>query len=146
MSDGKPTLVQMMAMGVGQKFGAHSLTPIGKWLDGVIVSADDDGIALAFEVRPEMVNPAGTLHGGYIALMLDEVIGGTTMIVSNGKFYATINLSIDFLNPAQVGDVVTVRSHIQRKGRRLWNVQGEVIRADGKIVARATANLIAADA
>jgi len=139
------TLVQKMASGVGVRFGAYSLTPIGQWLDGTIVSADENGIALAFDVRPEMANPAGTLHGGYVALMLDEVIGGSTMVCSNGRFYATINLAIDFLNPAQLGDVVTVRATIQRKGRRLWNVLGEVTRSDGVTVARATANLIAAD-
>lgn len=145
MSSNEPAMWQRMAGGVGHKFGAHSLTPIGQWLDGTIVSADENGIALAFDVRPEMVNPAGTLHGGYMALLLDEVIGGASMVCSNGRFYATINLAIDFLNPAQVGDVVTVRATIQRKGRRLWNVQGEITRADGTLVARATANLIAAD-
>ena len=140
------TMVQRIAAGIGVKFGQYSLTPIGKWLDGTVVSADEDGMALAFDVRPEMANPAGTLHGGYIALMLDEVIGGSSMVCSNGRFFATINLAIDFLNPVQLGDVVTVRAAIQRKGRRLWNVQGEVTRGDGAKVARATANLIAADA
>ncbi len=139
------SMVQSMAKGVGSKFGKHSLTPIGQWLDGTIVSADENGIALAFDVRPEMANPAGTLHGGYIALMLDEVIGGSSMICSGGRFFATINLAIDFLSPAQMGDVVTVRAVIQRKGRRLWNVQGEVTRGDGATVARASANLIAAE-
>jgi acyl-coenzyme A thioesterase 13 len=145
LSDETPTLLQATAAGVGQKFGQHSWTPIGRWLDGTIISADENGIAMAFDVRPEMVNPAGTLHGGYIALLLDEVIGGSTIIVSNGRFYSTVNLSIDYLAPAQVGEIVTVRATIQRKGRRLWNVQGEITRADGTLVARATSNLIAAD-
>lgn len=141
----EPTLLQMTAAGVGQKFGEHAWTPVGKWLNGTIVAADESGLTMDFDVRPEMANPAGTLHGGYIALLLDEVIGGSTIIVSNGRFYSTVNLAIDYLNPAKVGETVTVRGFIQRKGRRLWNVQGEITLADGTLVARATSNLIAAD-
>lgn len=142
MSTNEPTMLEKLQPLLGKPFGQYTLTPTGKQLDGTLIAADESGVALAFVVRDEMVNPAGTLHGGWMALMLDETIGMSTIVVSNGRFHATVNLAIDFLAPARVGETVTVRATIQRRGRRLTNVQGEITDSQGTLVARATSNLI----
>lgn len=145
MSASEPTLLEELQPLIGSHFGKYSPSPVGQNANPILVSADETGVALAFEVKSEMTNPVGTLHGGWMAVMLDEVIGMSTFVVANGRFYATVNLSVDYLATAKVGETVTARATIQRRGRRLINVQGELIDAKGVLVARATSNLIAVE-
>lgn len=142
MSANEATMLEKLQPLLGKPFGQYALTPIGKSLNATLVSADESGVTLAFVVREEMVNPAGTLHGGYMALMHDETIGMSTIVVSNGRFHATVNLTIDFLAPAQAGDTVTVRAAILRRGRRLTNVQAEMKDSGGTLISHASSNLI----
>lgn len=145
MDENEPTLLEQLQPLVGKPFGEFSPSAVGRGANPILVSADDTGVALAFEVREEMTNPVATLHGGWMAVMLDETIGMSTFVVSNGRFYATVNLSVDFLSSAKIGEVVTARAVIQRKGRRVINVQGEITDSRGAVIARATSNLIAVD-
>lgn len=145
MSATEPTLLEELQPLVGQPFGQYSPSAVGRNANPILLSADESGVALAFAVREEMANPVGTLHGGWMAVMLDETIGMSTFVVTNGKFYATVNLAVDFLSSAKVGETVTVRAIIQRRGRRVINVQGEITDSKGALIARATSNLIAVD-
>ncbi len=40
-----------------------------------VEDADDGGAQIAFEVRDEHLNPAGTLHGGVVATLVDTAMG-----------------------------------------------------------------------
>lgn len=145
MSTSEPTLLEELQPYIGSAFGEYSPSAVGRSTNPTLIAADESGVALAFEVREEMTNPVGTLHGGWMSVMLDETIGMSTFVTSNGRFFATVNLAVDFLSSAKVGEVVTVRATIQRRGRRVINVQGEITDAKGTLVARATSNLIAVD-
>lgn len=120
---------------------ASSPSPLARWLNGTLYAVHSDGIAVAFVVREEMTNPAGVLHGGIISAMLDEVIG-MTLIVMTGDYHASINFSVDFLNSARQDDQVICESHVVRQGRSVVHAEGRVISNEGKLLARATTNLL----
>ncbi|MCC6616809.1 MAG: PaaI family thioesterase [Anaerolineae bacterium] len=128
---------------IGQPF-TEGPSPLGRWLGGVLRAAEPGSISMAYTVREEMTNPAGVLHGGMIASMMDELIG-MTVFTTTGRYHASVNLSIDYLSSARVGDVVICTTRIVRQGRQIVHAEASLTREDGKLLARATSNLLARD-
>jgi len=120
----------------------ESISPLGRWLNGTLRAIDYGKISVEFTVRAEMTNPMGVLHGGTSAAMLDEVVG--MMIFSLGREYAytSVNLNCDFLSAARLGDVLTVNAQVIRAGRNIIHCEGQIVTAEGKIVAKCASNLI----
>ena len=127
---------------IGSSFdpGTPSLT---SWLNGTLLEIDDGKVAASYVVRPEMTNPSGAFHGGIAAAIMDELAGMMVLISHGGRYFATVNLSIDYLASARAGESVIGRARIVRRGRRMVNVECSVENAHGEIVARATTNLLA---
>ncbi|MFZ0214303.1 MAG: PaaI family thioesterase [Candidatus Acidiferrales bacterium] len=74
------------------------------------------------------------LHGGIIALLLDEAMG------KMNRFHAvravTAELSVEYLRPVPVGEEITVEAEeVSREGRNLMH-RGEIRNAAGKVLAR----------
>lgn len=120
-----------------------SLSPMGAWLNARIEAVEADSVTLSYEVRPEMSNPAGILHGGASAAMLDDVIGMTVYSLERQEFFATINLNMDYLSAARVGERVIAQSQIVRAGRTVIHATAELRTPAGKLVAKASSNLVA---
>jgi uncharacterized protein (TIGR00369 family) len=125
---------------VGRQIPAR-LSPVGGWLGGTLLRLVEGEVAASYTVRPEMTNPSGILHGGIMATMLDELMGFTVFVLDDESFYASINLSIDFLASARIGEEVIGATRVIRRGRRVVNVEGTLSRPDGTLIARATSNL-----
>lgn len=84
----------------------------------------EDGVTLHLKLRDEHLNSAGVVHGGVTFTLADSAVGyAVTRIV--GKRCTTAELKINFLKPATQG-VLTARSRILRKGRRLVVARAEV--------------------
>lgn len=77
---------------------AHHVGPIYWRVDG------EKGI-MAFRVAEIHLNPAGICHGGMMMSVMDMSLGFNNRLTSGrGAFPPTIQLSYDFLQPAQLGD------------------------------------------
>lgn len=136
-----PSIPELQAL-VGQEMSG-SPSPMGRWLRGILRSIDEGAMSVEFTVRPEMTNPAGVLHGGMIAAMLDDSIGVMVhSLVGIENYHTTVNLSIDYLAPAMGGDVVTASTKIIRHGKTMINAEGWLYNAAGKPLARATTNML----
>src|SRR5262245_24560851 len=86
---------------LGQKLTDGSRVNLSAWLDGRLLEIREDGFDVEFQVREEMTNPLGLLHGGVQAAILDEVIGLTAYATNPEARYLSINLTIDFLGSAR---------------------------------------------
>ncbi len=129
---------------IGQTMSA-SPSPVGRWLGGVLQDVGENSVKVAHIVRPEMTNPAGILHGGMIATMLDDVMGMTVMVKYNPNFthfYSTINLQIDYLASAREGATVIATSNIVKAGNKIIYVEGWLHDSNGKALAHATSNML----
>jgi acyl-coenzyme A thioesterase 13 len=126
---------------IGQPM-SDSISPFGRWLNGIIRVADYGKLVADFTIRQEMTNPAGVLHGGAATAILDDLIG--TMVFTLGREYAytSVNLTIDFLHTARTGEVVTAIAEVVRPGRNIIHCEGRILAADGKIIAKCASNLI----
>jgi acyl-coenzyme A thioesterase 13 len=119
-----------------------SPSPAGMWLRPVLLTVEEGRIKAEITVRPEMTNPAGTLHGGMIALIADEIIGATIATLDLPDFFPSVNLYTDFLNGAKSGEKVTAEAIITRKGKNIINTECRIYNSDNKLIAKSQSNNI----
>ena len=119
-----------------------SISPFGRWLKGTIRAAEYGRLVVDYTIREELTNPAGVLHGGVAAGILDDLIGATVFTLGREYAYTSVNLTIDFLHAARLGDVVTATAEIIRAGKNIVHGEGRIVSADGKIIAKCATNLI----
>lgn len=114
----------------------------GNWLAGTLVEIDNHHIKVSYVVRSEMCNPAKMLHGGIASLMMDDVIGMGNFVAGSEYLMTTINLNVDFLASANIGEVLEVSAKLIRSGSNLNHWEALIRKESGKIVAKASSNMI----
>jgi len=120
-----------------------SRSPAGNWLGITIESIEKGHAILTMEVRHEMTNPYGNIHGGMMALVIDEAIGWGVVSMDTENHYTSLTLNLDFLYAIKQGDRLRAESKVLRVGKKIINVECHVYDMGGKILARANSNLIA---
>ena len=96
---------------------------------------------IKFEARPEFLNPAGNVQGGFLAAMLDDTMGpALSATLDVGEFAPTVNLNVQFHRPARAGPLKGVGRVVQR-GREVCQLSAELFQND-RIVATATATAV----
>lgn len=115
---------------------------VGNWLAGTLLAVEEQRIKVEYTVRQDMCNPGRILHGGVASLMLDEVIGMGNFVTGSEFLMSSINLSVDFLSAAQVGERLEVSARLVRSGSNLNHWEAEIRKESGKLVAKASSNLI----
>ncbi|AQG82460.1 PaaI family thioesterase [Spirosoma montaniterrae] len=121
---------------------SSSISPVGRWLNGTLRAAEYGKLIVDYTIREEMTNPAGVLHGGAAAAILDDLVGAMVFALGREYAYTSVNLNIDFLHAARLGDVVTATTEVIRAGKNIIHCEGRIIAADGKIIAKCATNLI----
>jgi uncharacterized protein (TIGR00369 family) len=140
MENTSPQL-ELLKRAIGKKLD-RTPSAAGNWLAGTLLEVEPQHIKVAYEVRPEMCNPAQILHGGIASLMMDDVIGMGNFVSGSEYLMTTINLHVDFLSSAQIGEVVEVSAKLVRSGGNLNHWEASIRKESGKLVAKATSNMI----
>ncbi|HWA91921.1 MAG TPA: PaaI family thioesterase [Rhizomicrobium sp.] len=92
----------------------------------------------SFEGRAEFLNPAGFVQGGLLAAMLDDTMGPTVLLASEGRLYtATIDMNVSFLAPARAG-TLTSEGRVVQLGKTIAFMEAVISDAAGTKLARAT--------
>jgi len=120
----------------------QSPSPVGMWLKPVLKCVEEGILKAEFIVRKEMTNPAGTLHGGIISLIADEMIGATIATLELPTFYVSVNLYTDFLFTAKLGETVTAETKIIRKGKNIINTECMLYNSEEKLISKSYSNNI----
>jgi uncharacterized protein (TIGR00369 family) len=101
-------------------------------------SAEDGHAVVAFEATDEHLNPAGTLHGGVLATLVDTAMGlAVRSTTGEGDVPATSQLTVTYLRPGTPGPL-TVTARVRTRGEHLTVCEAEV-EQDGKAVVHAVA-------
>jgi len=125
----------------GKEFTA-SPSPFMRWLNPVVLSAEEGEIAFQYTVRGEWLNPMGNLHGGVTAAIIDDSIGATMFTLNEKDFIVTVNNSIDYFSTAKENDHIIAETKIIKRGKQFVNAQCEIWNADKtRLIARGTSNL-----
>jgi uncharacterized protein (TIGR00369 family) len=97
------------------------------------------GPALEMELRPEVSNPHGSLHGGLMGALIECGAAGCAVRASGSVNIVASDMNIRFLSTVNVGPARVV-CEVLRQGRRNIVVQALVIDVgdDRKLVASST--------
>ncbi len=126
--------------------GQHSPSPFMNWLDPVAREIEYGSLTFEYTIRPEMTNPAGLLHGGVIAGIIDDLIGATVYSMEKAGHYVTVNLAVDYFSMALGGDLVLAKSRVVKDGRKVIHVECELWNPKkNRLLAKGHSNLMRAD-
>lgn len=86
----------------------------------------------------------GMAHGGILATILDETMGRATLAMESDepRFMFTAKLDIRYRLPVPLHEEFTVRGWVEKDRGRAVQVCGEIVLADGRIAAEASATLV----
>jgi uncharacterized protein (TIGR00369 family) len=98
-------------------------------------------VVMTLAVRPEFVGdprrPA--LHGGVVSALADTAGGAAAWsALAAGESVSTVDLRVDFLEPALLAGPLRAEARLLRKGNRVCHVRVSVTQ-DGRLVAEASA-------
>jgi uncharacterized protein (TIGR00369 family) len=102
----------------------YSYDGFDKLLGLQITSATADEVIAHFEVRPELHQPFGMLHGGVLSAVVETVgsVGGAVWFGDRGNVVGVSNHT-NFLRPVQEGTLTAVATPIHRgTTSQLWTV------------------------
>jgi uncharacterized protein (TIGR00369 family) len=96
-----------------------------------------------FQLGEEYQGGVGILHGGIIALLLDEVMSKASRF--HGERAVTAELRVEYKRPIRVGQEIVVEGFIARRdGRQLYH-EGEIRSVTGDLLARGQGRFVVID-
>jgi acyl-coenzyme A thioesterase 13 len=125
----------------GQSF-IETKSAAGKLLHYKLLDVQEGKVTIELTVTEQIINPFGGLHGGIYALIMDECVGLAFYTICNGELYTTVNLNVEHLWSAMLGEVITATGQVIRYGKKIAYTEGEIRNAKGDLICRATSNLI----
>jgi uncharacterized protein (TIGR00369 family) len=128
--------------------GEIPVPPISETLDFQLVEVEPGRVQ--FQGRPQFAhyNPLGSVHGGWIATLLDSAVAcAVHTLLPAGKTYTTLELKVNYVK-ALTERVPLVRAvgEIIYSGGRIGTSQGRLVGPDGTLFAHATTTCIVLDA
>jgi len=96
-----------------------------------------------FRLGEEYQGGSGYLHGGIIALLLDEAMGKAARFHS--EHAVTADLRVEYKRPIRVNSEIVVEGFVTRREGRQWYHQGEIRNEAGDLLARGEGRFVIID-
>ncbi len=109
--------------------------------DGEVLSLDaETGRAtLAFTVKPEFCHSGYICQGGFVAGWIDSAMAHAVMAQTDGTLSpATLEIKVTYFRAAIKGTRVRATGWIEKLGRHIAFLEGEVLNEKDEVIARAT--------
>jgi uncharacterized protein (TIGR00369 family) len=120
--------------------GTLPLNPMAETLGYDIVEASKGRVVAAAEPHAGHRNPAGTVHGGFAATVLDSCMGlAIQSMLDKGFGQTTLEFKISLVRTItpQTG-LVTAEGKVITCGRRVGTAEGKLTDKDGRVLAHGT--------
>lgn len=93
---------------------------------------DEASIVASTTIDPSFQGPPDRVHGGVVAMIVDEVMGTVNRLLGTRAF--TANLTVNFRAAAPIGEPLTFRAWLHRlDGRKVW-IHGNGVAESGVFV------------
>lgn len=119
-----------------------SRSAAGNWLQFKLEHIEKGKATISLEVKHDMTNPYLNIHGGMMALVMDEVIGWAVVSLDTDNHYTSLNLNVDFLYAIKEGERLKASSEVIREGKKIIHVECRVYDMQDRLLGKATSNLI----
>jgi uncharacterized protein (TIGR00369 family) len=124
----------------GLASGALPLNTMAETLGYDIVEAERGRVIITAEPSEMHLNPAGTVHGGLAATMLDSCMGlAIQSMLDKGVGSTTLEFKISFVRPI-TPDTGLIRAEgiVINQGRRVGTAEGRVTDRQGRLLVHGT--------
>jgi uncharacterized protein (TIGR00369 family) len=114
--------------------------PIAEALDFVLATAGAGRAVFAGTPGARFLNPYGTVHGGYVATLLDSTMTcAVQTTVGAGFGVTTVEFKVNFVRPLapDVGRLRAIGTVIT-SGKRLGTAEGKLVDEDDRLYAHGT--------
>jgi 1,4-dihydroxy-2-naphthoyl-CoA hydrolase len=100
------------------------------------LSDDPDDARARVQVRDELRQPIGLLHGGVLSTVIESVCSRATALAvfPEGKVAMGQSITVSFLRPITEG-AAEVAARARHRGRTTWIWQAEVSDSEGRLCA-----------
>ena len=124
----------------GVRDGLHPMPPIAGPMRMRLVAVDLGRAEFASNPDAHLLNPIGTVHGGYAMTLLDSCMGcAVHSTLEAGEAYITVEAKVNMVRPIMpaTGIVHAVGTVIHR-GRTTATAEGKLTAGNGKLLAHGT--------
>jgi uncharacterized protein (TIGR00369 family) len=112
----------------------HNL-PFAKLIGMRLVDLRPDEAVIAVEIRDDLRQPSGVLHGGVTATLIDTAMAFAVRTrLEREARTATIDLTVHYLRPLTEGRAICT-ARVVRAGKRVFTVAADVENEEGKLLA-----------
>ena len=122
-----------------QQFAEDALDglPFAKLIGMKLVDLKPDEAVISIEMRDDLRQPSGVLHGGVTATLIDTAMAFAVRTrLAMTEATATIDLTVHYLRPHLTG-TFTCTAKVVRAGKRIFTVSADVVGSEGKLIATA---------
>ena len=107
---------------------------------GTLDAWDKGWVGKRWEPDADLLNGDGSMFGGYIAALADQILGFAAMtVIPEGSAFRTINLSVQFIRVGRAHPILA-EGRVTAQTTSLITVEASFFREDDKaLIARATA-------
>lgn len=127
--------------------GGLPRAPIADTLDFFLVEVEPGRVVFQGNPAPAFYNPIGSVHGGWVATLLDSSVGcAVHSTLPAGKGYTTVELKVNFVR-AVMPDSGPLRAEgkVINVGSRIATAEGRLTDAAGRLYAHATTTCLVFD-
>jgi len=120
--------------------GTLPLNTIARTLGYDITGAENGRVVVTAEPKDIHLNPAGTVHGGLAATMLDSCMGlAIQSTLDKGIGSTTLEFKISLLRPItpETGQI-RAEGLVLSRGRRIGTAEGRLTDSEGRLLAHGT--------
>ncbi len=120
--------------------GTLPLNTIARTLGYDVAEAANGRVVVTAEPNDTHLNPAGTVHGGLAATLLDSCMGLAILsTLEKGVGQTTLEFKISLVRPItpQTG-LITAEGVVLSRGRRVGTAQGRITDGNGRLLAHGT--------
>ena len=120
--------------------GTLPLNTMARTLGYDVVAAEKGRVLVAVEPTEDHLNPAGTVHGGVAATVLDTCMGlAIQSTLHKGFAQTTVEFKISLIRPItpETGRI-TAEGNVLNCGRRVGTAEGRLTDGKGRLLAHGT--------
>jgi 1,4-dihydroxy-2-naphthoyl-CoA hydrolase len=101
-----------------------------------ILTVEEDSATAQVKVRPELLQPAGLVHGGVYATIAESLTSFATRkaVSADGRFAQGVSTQMSFLRPILQG-TVHAAARARHKGRTTWVWEVDITDDEGRLCA-----------
>lgn len=119
--------------------GALPMPSIAETMPMQVVDISKGAVTFTAKADSRHLNPAGGVHGGFFATVLDSVLGNAIFSeLEAGVGYGTVDLAVKMVAPMPMNEEVIAEARVVHMSRRMGVAEGTIRSRSGKLIAHGT--------